>query len=343
VIDIHAHAVLEETFGVAGGFGPELFNDADGAPVFRIGDYRLRNVRYRGSAFMDVDLRLERMTQAGIDWQLLSPNPLTYFHYIPAPEATAFCRTHNEALAKTVSRCPDRLGAAAALPMQDIPAAIAELRRAVRDLGMMAAYIGTDMPHGLDDPAMDAFYDTVTDLDVPLFIHPAPAGIDGPAGSPALRRYELDIMAGFTAQETVAVATLLFGGVIHRHPGLDICVSHGGGAVALVWGRLEHATRKRAWVGDHLKGEHAFAEQLGSLWYDIHLHDRRAVDLLVERVGTHRLVYGTNFAGWDAPDRFEAPSCEAPLADNARRLLRGGQRDRAPGLETAMAQAPGVL
>jgi aminocarboxymuconate-semialdehyde decarboxylase len=113
--------------------------------------------------------------------------------------------------------------------------------------------------------------------------------------------------------------------VIHRHPGLDVCISHGGGAIALIWGRLKHASHKRSWAGDHLKGEPAFSEQLRRLWYDIHMHDARAVDLLAERVGTARLVYGTNFAGWDAPDRFEPPACDAPLADNARRLLRSGR------------------
>ncbi len=323
VIDIHAHAVFDETLGAAGAFGPDLYAEPDGTPVYRIGDYRLRNVRYRGGAFMDLDIRIEKMTAAGIDWQLLSPNPLTYFHYIPAPEAIVFCRTHNDAMAAAVARFPDRLGGAAALPMQDIAAAIAELRRGVRELGMLAAYIGPDLPHGLDEPAMDAFYEAVVDLDVPLFIHPAPAGIDGPPGPPALKRYELDIMAGFTAQETVAVATLVFGGVLARHPSLDICISHGGGAVALIWGRLEHAAHKRPWAGDHLKPEHAFAEQMRRLWYDIHMHDPRAVDLLAERVGTERLVYGTNFAGWDAPERFEPPACDAPLADNARSLLRG--------------------
>ena len=322
VIDIHAHAVFDETLGAAGAFGPEPYAEADGTPVYRIGDYRLRNVRYRGSAFMDLDVRLAKMTASGIDWQLLSPNPLTYFHYIPAPEAVAFCRTHNDLMAATVARRPDRLGGAAALPMQDVPAAIAELRRAVTELGMLAAYIGPDLPHGLDDAVMDPFYETLTDLNVPLFIHPAPAGIDGPAGSPALRRYELDIMAGFTAQETVALATLVFGGVLARHPTLDVCISHGGGAVALIWGRLEHAARKRPWAGEHLKGESAFADQMRRIWYDIHMHDDRAVDLLVERVGVDRLVYGTNFSGWDAPERFEAPTCDAPLADNARRLLR---------------------
>ncbi|MFZ5707949.1 MAG: amidohydrolase family protein [Pseudomonadota bacterium] len=323
VIDIHAHAVCEETFGAAGSFGPDLTEEADGTPVFRIGDYRLRGVRYRGSAFMDVDARIAAMDRSGIDWQLLSPNPLTYFHFIPSADATRFCQTSNEAVAAWVARHPDRLGAAAAVPIQDVDAAIAEARRAVRSLGHKAIYIGTSMPHGLDDPVMDPFYEAIVDLDVPLFIHPGPDGIDGPPGSPVLKRYELDILVGFTMQETTAVATLLFGGVLQRHPTLDICISHGGGALALVWGRLEHATHKRAWMPDHLKREGSFAEQLGRLWYDVHMHDDKALDLLAQRVGTGRMVYGTNFAGWDAPERFSPPKIDAPLADNARRLLRG--------------------
>lgn len=325
VIDIHAHAVIEATFGTAGAYGPELGVEPDGTPVFRVGDWRLRGVRYRGSPFMDLDVRLAAMDRAGIDWQLLSPNPLTYFHYIPATDATRFCRRHNDALAAWAASHPDRLGAAAALPMQDVDAAISELRRAVHELGMHAAYIGTGMPHGLEDPVMDRFYEAVIDLDVPLFIHPGPEGIDGPPGNAALRRYDLDIICGFTAQETAAVTTLLFGGVLHRHPHLDVCISHGGGATALIWGRLQQAVAKRPWVPDHLKRDGALAEQLGRLWYDVHMHDERAVVLLRERVGTDRLVYGTNFAGWDAPERFTAPAIDAPLADNARRLLRAGR------------------
>lgn len=326
VVDIHAHAVLEETFGTAGIFGPELIEEPDGTPVYRIGDYRLRGVRYRGSPFMDVDARIAAMDRAGIGWQLLSPNPLTYFHYIPGEDAVRFCRRHNDALAAIAARYPQRLGAAAALPMQDIPAAVDELRRAIGELGMLAAYIGTGMPHDLDDPSMDPFYEAVRDLDVPLFIHPGPEGIDGPAGNPALRKYDLDIICGFAAQETAAVATLLYGGVLHRHPQLDICISHGGGALALLWGRMEAAIRKRPWVPDFLKAEGAFSAQLKTLWYDVHMHDPRSVELLIERVGSDRLVYGTNFAGWDAPEKFVAPVAGVPLADNARRLLRADIR-----------------
>lgn len=322
-IDIHAHVVLPEVMGQAGSYGPELRAEPDGTPVFRIGDYQLRGVRYAGSPFMDVDLRLAAMDQAGIDFQLLSPNPLTYFHYIPAPEALRFCRVHNDTLANLVARHPGRLAGAASLPMQDIPAATAELHRAVRDLGLRAAYIGTDFPTTLDDRALDPFYEALVALDVPLFLHPAPAGIDGPPAAPQLRRYELDIMAGFTAQETLAVATLVLGGVLHRHPGLDVCISHGGGSVALIYGRLRHAARKRAWAGDFLKADGAFDALMQRIWYDVHMHDDEAVQLLARRMGTGQLVYGTNFAGWDQPDKASDLALDAPLAENARRLLRG--------------------
>jgi len=116
VVDIHAHAVLQETFGTAGAFGPEL-TDEDGVPVFRIGSYKLRGVKYRGSAFMDPDVRIAAMDRAGIDWQLLSPNPLTYFHFIPPAEARDFCRRHNDTMAELVAMHPDRFGGAAALPV----------------------------------------------------------------------------------------------------------------------------------------------------------------------------------------------------------------------------------
>lgn len=326
VIDCHAHVVLAETFGAAGRFGPELGADAAGVPVFRVGDYRLRGVRYRDSPFMDAGLRLAAMDRAGIGWQLLSPNPLSYLHWIDAAAAIAFCRCHNAALAAHIAPHPDRLGGLAALPMQDVGAAVELLHEAVTDLGLMGAAIGTGFPEGLDSPALEPLWEALVALDVPLFLHPGPEGIDGPPGNPMLGCYELDILAGFMAQETLAVATLAFGGVLHRHPALDIWVSHGGGATAFLWGRLVTAARRRPWVPDHLRPDGAMEATLARLWYDTHLHDDAALALLASRVGTGRLVFGTNFAGWDAPAAFVAPAIDAPLAANARRLLRAGRR-----------------
>jgi aminocarboxymuconate-semialdehyde decarboxylase len=322
VIDIHAHAVLPETLGTAGAYGPEIGAEPDGTPNFRIGDYVLRGVRYRGSPFMDPEVRIAAMDRAGIDLQILSPNPLTYFHHIPATDAIAFCRIHNDAMAAVVARHPTRLGGLAALPMQDVPAAIDELDRAIGDLGLLGAAIGTDMLVTLDDARLDPLYARLTALNVPLFLHPGSAGIDGPPPPLPLRRYELDILIGYAAQETAAVATLIFGEVLHRHPGLDICISHGGGAIPFLYGRLKHAAHKRKWVPEHLRPDGAFEAALGRLWYDAHVHDPLSLAMLVDRVGTDHLVHGTNFAGWDAPEQGEAPPPGIDFSGNARRLLR---------------------
>lgn len=323
VIDVHAHVVLAETFGAAGpALGPEMGGQDGDAPWFRVGDYRLDGVRYKGSAFMDADLRLSRMDAAGIDYQLLSPNPLTFLHFVDAGLARGFCTTHNDALAKLMQTHGARLGASAALPMQDIGAAVAELDRSVNELGFMAAYVGTDQTQPLDAPEMDRFYETCTRLNVPLFLHPSPAGIDGPKGDANLSDYDLDVVIGFAAQEALAVARLIYGGVLDRHPNLDVCISHGGGSAGYLFGRMAMAARKRPWASAELKADGAFEERLSRIWFDNHLNSDGSLDLLTSLVGDDRLVFGTNFAGWDAPDDMAAHRPAPKLADNARRLLR---------------------
>ncbi|WP_205853300.1 amidohydrolase family protein [Zhengella mangrovi] len=322
VIDVHAHAVLAETMGTAGALGPELGEQDSDRPWFRVGSYRLDGVRYQGSPFMDVGLRLGRMDAAGIDFQVLSPNPLTFLHFVEAPLAIRFCQAHNDALAALVARHPDRLAGFAALPVQDPAAAVEELQRAVGSLGLLGGYFGTDMPHRLDDPVMDPLYDAHVRLDVPLFLHPSPAGIDGPAGDPNLKDFDLDVVVGFAAQETLAVARLIYGGVLDRHPGLDICLSHGGGSTGYLFGRMAMAARKRPWSPAHLRQDGAFEARLARLWLDNHLNNANSLALLTGLVGDDRLVFGTNFAGWDAPDDLASHRPPPKLADNARRLLR---------------------
>lgn len=321
LIDVHAHAVLPGSLGAAGAAGPEL-GETDGRPWFRIGGYVLHGVRYRGSPFMDPELRIAAMDEYGIERQLLSPNPLTFFSDLEADAAGAYCRAHNDDLAAIVARHPERLLGAAQLPMQDITAAIGELERSVRELGLVAAYIDTDPTAGLDAPAMDPFYRALVELDVPLFVHPTSIGPGGPPSDPRLRRFDLDLVVGFAYQETLAVAALIFGGVLDRHPSLDVCVSHGGGALTALYGRFARAAAVRPWVEPAVR-EAGFLGYLQRIWFDTHVHSEPALQTLAEIAGTERLVYGTNFVGWDA----EAPGTHpqmpgVDLVGNARRLLR---------------------
>ena len=319
VIDLHAHIVLEAGFGVAGKFGPELSKDENGVPFFRIGDYQMKPLDYRGSLFMDTELRLERMELDGIDLQMLSPNPLTMFHHIPAETAVRFCQVHNDAMASLVSAHPGKFLGAACLPMQDIDAANTELERCVRQLGLVAAYTGTHFPHDLDDSRMDSFYQNLVALDVPLFLHPASTGGDKGPEDDRMNRFNLSILLGYPYEEMVACATLLFGGVFDRHPEVDICISHGGGGLPYFFDRFEGMTKFGNWVPESIQ-QHGLEAMVRKLWYDAHVDGKAAHDRLLEVVGHERLVYGTNFGGWDTPPPADAFA--ASLTPNAEKLLR---------------------
>lgn len=327
MIDLHAHVVLDETLGAAGRYGPQLDEGDERIgrlPCYRIGDYELVGVRYRDSAFMDVELRLREMDDRGIDLQVLSPNPLTFLHHVDADTAAAFSRRHNDALAALVAQHPDRLGGLAQLPMQAPSAAAAELRRAVGELGLLGAYVGTDLGRPLDDPAFDEVYAACVELDVPLFLHPAPGGIDAPRRDERLVRFDGDLWLGFAHEEALAVATLVLGGVLVRHPELDVCISHGGGSTSWLVERMRHAAATRPWAGPELRRPGAVDEALSRLWWDAHVGGPASLGVLVATMGTGRLVGGTNFAGWDqtADPSFGDADLAATMDDNARRLLR---------------------
>jgi aminocarboxymuconate-semialdehyde decarboxylase len=313
VVDLHAHVVLAGAFGTAGPYGPFHGDDANGVEFFRVGDYTMKPIPYRESVFMDVERRLAEMDRVGIELQMLSPNPLTFFGGIEPGPAIDVARATNDAMAELVAEHSDRLLGAAQLPMQDPQAAIAELDRAVGELGLVAAYIGTDYGTSFDDPRLDDVYHRVVELDVPLFVHGVTNDGRGPVGDVRLRRFGLDLIVGYTYEETLAAASLVLGGVLDRHPRLDVCLSHGGGAIAFLAQRFDS-------MAAFQRRESDFAGALRRLWFDSHLEPGPARDLVVATVGVDRMVYGTNFGGWDTPratDEFDAS-----LTPNARRLLR---------------------
>jgi aminocarboxymuconate-semialdehyde decarboxylase len=320
LIDIHAHVVFEETLNSLDQEGPEIGGGKD-HPWFRAGGYKLEGVRYRGTPFMDINLRLDAMESLGVDYQVLSPNPITYFHFIESNLAIPYCQLHNDTMAKTVSN-HKQLGGFASLPMQDADAACKELERSVKELGLLGAYIGTDFPLGLSHQSLDCFYETCVNLNVPLFIHPAPQGVNGPYGDDRLNDFSLDLTVGFANDETAALGNLIFGGVLHRHPELDICISHGGGNVPFLAGRMALAAENRHTSPDWIREKGEFLRNLKLIWFDNHVHQKASLDLLETIVGNERQVLGTNFLGWDQPDRTSLKSTSAFLSENAKKLLR---------------------
>ena len=311
VIDLHAHVVLEPAFGLAGPYGPDL-SDVDGVPTFRVGDYVMAPSRYRESVFMDLPKRLESMDEIGIDAQLLSPNPLTFFGGVEAQHAVPFAQATNDAMVALVSEAPGRLYGSAQVPLQDIGAACDEAERAT-SIGLRGVYVSTNYGTAWESTDLDPFFEKLVALDQPLFIHPATNDGRSKAPDERLHRFGLDLIVGYTYEETIIVATLVLGRVFDRHPDLDICISHGGGAIAYLVDRFDAMARRRGQPED-------FREHLQNLWFDAHMEPGPARQMLVDLVGTDRMVYGTNFGGWDTPTSTD--DFDAALTPNAERLLR---------------------
>jgi aminocarboxymuconate-semialdehyde decarboxylase len=86
---------------------------------------------------------------------------------------------------------------------------------------------------------------------------------------------------------------------------------------------MRMAAQKRPWAGAELRAEGAFDALLHRLWFDTHVHDAASLELLTQHVNGDRLVFGTNFSGWDQQD-YNVRQEAKPYTQNAQRLLRAG-------------------
>jgi len=176
----------------------------------------------------DLDLQLEDMDQAGVDISVLS---CLLGWSAPLEE----CRFINDDLAAIEKKYPRRFVGLAQAPVWEGKPALAELRRAISDLGLHGVTV-TSQVHGLslDAPQLYGLYDLVCELDVPLFVHPALV----PTGYEHLRDYDLPRVLGREVDLTVATTRLIAGGVFDRYPNLKIVMAHFGGGIAAVKDRL---------------------------------------------------------------------------------------------------------
>ena len=321
-VDIHAHVLLPGVLGACGDAGPEL-TVIDGVQTFRAGTYSISGVKFLDSPMSSPDQRLALMDRMGIFFQVLSPYPMLFFYDQPDSVGIAYARRHNDEMAALVRRHPDRFGGFATLPMQSPAAAADELRRAVQDLGLYGSYVGsTFCGRPLSDPAFDVVWQEHARLGVPVVVHPAPAET-GPKAP-----WDLDLVIGFSSDETSAIAHLILGGVLDRHPGLVAIIPHGGGFAPYVRSRIEMAVEKRPWGRGLLK--RPFAALWDQLYFDSLIHDVPTLDYLIKVHGAERLLLGTNFAAWDQDDHMierigtldiPAAAKTAILSGNAKRLF----------------------
>jgi 4-oxalmesaconate hydratase len=223
--------------------------------------------------------------------QFISPRPYLQMHSVKPGRVTELWTRHcNDLIRRFIDLFPDRFRGVAGLPqfMNESPAvrAVAELQRAVNELGFVGCLINPDptegegpAPAGLGDPFWYPLYDAMTALDVPGLIHSA--GSCSPRESYTLK---------FINEENIAVISLLESKALEKYPNLKIVVAHGGGAIPYQMGRFRSwAVRRNSPV--------TFDEQLKKLYFDTCNYSKDSIELLLKVVGSDNVLFGTEKPG----------------------------------------------
>jgi len=180
------------------------------------------------------DERLGHMDNTGIEFAILSLNAPGVQRILDANEAMITAKKANERLAEAVAKYPDRYAGFAALPMHDPDAASEELTRCVKELGfkgcMVNGFQQVDDPDNVkyyDFPEYRSFWATVSELDVPFYLHPR---MQIPSRSQNYENHPWLMSSpwGFAVETSIHSLRLCGSGIFDDYPNLRICIGHLG-------------------------------------------------------------------------------------------------------------------
>jgi aminocarboxymuconate-semialdehyde decarboxylase len=272
-----------------------------------------------------IEQRLADMDKMGIDVQAISTSPLQYYYRIDAERGRETSRVINERLAEIAAAHPDRFVALGTAPMQDPKAAVAELERCMKKLGFRGMEIGTNVG-GVEiaDKRYERFWRKAEELGAVIFLHPI-----GFTDTSRLTQHFLTNIIGNPLDTTVALAHIVFGGVLERYPRLKIVVAHGGGYMGHYPARMDHGYKVRPECHDHISRPPSY--YMKKMYYDTMVFDEKQLEHLVNLYGADHVVIGTDYPydmGYYKPVDFvegteslERAEKDAIIGGNAAKLL----------------------
>ena len=168
---------------------------------------------------------------------------------LPSPEllggpdqSPEFARVANDGMAQMCLKWPRQFPAfVASLPMNNIPEALKEMDRAIDRLGAKGVQIITSVAgRPLDEPEFFPVFERMANHhDRPVWMHPArPASRADYAGEPK-SKYEIWQVLGWPFETSIAMARMVFSGLLQRLPKLRIITHHCGGMIPYFAGRAE--------------------------------------------------------------------------------------------------------
>lgn len=188
----------------------------------------------------DVEARLRMIDSFG-DYQQVLTNSMPPVEYIAGPEhSPELARIANDGFAELIAKHPDHFPAfVASLPMNNVEAAVAEIDRAIGQLGAKGVQIFTNVNgRPLDDPEFYPIFERMAHHDLPIWLHPA-RGADFPDYKAEKKsKYEIWWTFGWPYETSAAMSHIVFSQMLEKLPNLKIITHHMGAMIPFFDGRV---------------------------------------------------------------------------------------------------------
>jgi aminocarboxymuconate-semialdehyde decarboxylase len=290
-IDLHTHILPREWPDLArrSGYGGwvQLEHAGPGCARMTIDGKLFREVQ---DTCWDPRRRIEECDRHGVRVQVLSTVPVMFSYWANAEHTYDLARLLNDHIAGVVRDFPGRFAGLGTVPLQNPDLAARETERCVRELGLSGVEVGTHVNgKNLDDPDLFPFLEAAQELGAAVFVHPWDM-----FGKDRLCRYFLAWLVGMPAETSLAICSLIFGGVLDRLPRLRVCFAHGGGAFPGTIGRIERGFESRPDLCGVNQARNP-RSYLGRFYVDSLVHDADALRHLIRLMGADRVALGSDY------------------------------------------------
>ncbi|HEY8692064.1 MAG TPA: amidohydrolase family protein [Chloroflexota bacterium] len=328
VIDVHIHwspkSLMADNLAQLTSPDAKLTRYTDGVPSYTV-----------HNQIHDLDRHLAMMDHAGLDVAVISSAE-------GMPGNLERSKIVNDELAREVSRREGRIvGMGHTGPLAG-KAGLDELDRCWQELGLRGVAIASTLSgRGLDAEELYPFYEHCQAAGQFIFVHPTLAC--GTLGSQGFQAYDLFRTVGREFELVTAVMRLVCGGVLDEFPKLNIIMSHFGGGITSLVGRIRDYQDKEFWglLGDPVHGKkpkHDFDSYLGRLYFDTggHFGEITAVKAALLNIPASNILFGTDYPqeirGQDKVKAFVETLKALELPPDQIEAILGGNAAKIVGL-----------